>query len=454
MREDEGGCGDNKAAPGRTEGVAAGDGAGGATLVFEGTITRPSGGPLFRGGPSGSFGANDPETVSRRALLFRAGDYPDKNVTVTIADLDLIVARFAQDRVAVAGGAIVAPVKAEHRDSALDPLGETVALYRRGDALYGLLTFGRGMDAHLQERGAMALSVALVREPEARGGGFRLKEVSVVLTPRVAGAGFVAEEEDEAAHEARPVSDINGGDVLAPMDAAGARGLGFGGGGADGPRFPFSPGVGAGQSVSLMATAAAFAQNNGGDADKNAASGEGQAETTPRPLPPQRATPPPPTPTTGETLVRLRASGRLTPAMEPHARALLSLASLLPPLADGVSAPPTPASPPLAAVRFAASANENNGDGAKDSASDAGANAALLGETVAFHVAGLLDALPPVQPRAPVLGFTVTGAGGAFRGFSGAGNENPVPETVRQVAESVGADARRVWREMTGQGQG
>lgn len=125
-----------------------------------------------------------PRRIHRAALLFEAGDYPDKGVAVTEADLDRIIARFEESGRCV-------PVKVEHRDSALDPLGETVHLYRENNALYGMLAFGAGMDAHLRERNVSHLSVALWREPDETGGGFSLREVSVVLTPRVPKAGFL-----------------------------------------------------------------------------------------------------------------------------------------------------------------------------------------------------------------------------------------------------------------------
>jgi hypothetical protein len=124
------------------------------------------------------------ENVHRPARLFVAGDYPDKGCSVTVADLDTIIARFN------AGGGVV-PVKTEHLDSPLDPLGDVVALYRQGDELYGMLCFSSGVNAHIEARGVQDLSIALVRESEADGGGFRLRETSLVFKGRVAGAGFL-----------------------------------------------------------------------------------------------------------------------------------------------------------------------------------------------------------------------------------------------------------------------
>ena len=120
--------------------------------------------------------------VRRPARLFVAGEYPDKGVTITADDLGRIVANF--NRAAGTG----VPVKIEHADTPLDPFGEVAALYVDGDELYGVLVFSVGMDAHIRERGVEHLSVALLREDD---GSFRLKEASLVFTPRVPSAGFL-----------------------------------------------------------------------------------------------------------------------------------------------------------------------------------------------------------------------------------------------------------------------
>jgi hypothetical protein len=119
--------------------------------------------------------------VRAPALLFTAGEYPDKAVTVTPDDLDAIIARFQ------AAGRAPVPVKAEHIDTPLDPFGEVVALHREGSHLYGTLVFSEGVYQHIRERGVRNLSVALVRDAE----GFALKEASLVFQGRVPGAGFL-----------------------------------------------------------------------------------------------------------------------------------------------------------------------------------------------------------------------------------------------------------------------
>ena len=123
------------------------------------------------------------DKVRRPARLFVAGDYPDKGVSVTAEDLAGIVANFNTAKNAPV------PVKTEHIDTVLDPLGEVAALYVDGNELYGVLSFSAGVDQHIRERGVQHLSVSLLREED---GSFRLKETSLVFTPRVATAGFLS----------------------------------------------------------------------------------------------------------------------------------------------------------------------------------------------------------------------------------------------------------------------
>jgi hypothetical protein len=132
-----------------------------------------------------TFSAAEPvigNKVRRPARLFVAGDYPDKGVTITADDLQKIVANFSAAKNPV-------PVKTEHSDTPLDPLGEVVALYVDGEELYGVLVFSSGMDSHIRERGVEHLSIALIREED---GSFRLKETSLVFSPRVPTAGFLS----------------------------------------------------------------------------------------------------------------------------------------------------------------------------------------------------------------------------------------------------------------------
>ncbi len=122
---------------------------------------------------------SEEEMLSERpARLLETGEYADKSLTVTEDDLDAIVSRFTAGL----------PVKVEHLDSPLDPLGRVVRVWREGNALFGTLAFPDDLGGFLRRRGAAKLSVGLTREPLA------LKEVSLVLKPRVASAAFLSAE--------------------------------------------------------------------------------------------------------------------------------------------------------------------------------------------------------------------------------------------------------------------
>jgi len=68
----------------------------------------------------------------RDALLLECGIYPDKGLSVTEEDLDGIVARFSADG---------APIKVEHMDTPLDPLGRVQRIWREGSTLMAKLLF-------------------------------------------------------------------------------------------------------------------------------------------------------------------------------------------------------------------------------------------------------------------------------------------------------------------------
>ena len=114
----------------------------------------------------------------RPARLLETGEYPDKQLSLTESDLDGIVARFTAGL----------PVKVEHVDSPLDPLGRVVRVWREGNTLLGILAFPDDLAGFLRRRGAAKLSVGLTREPLA------LQEVSLVLKPRVASAALMGTE--------------------------------------------------------------------------------------------------------------------------------------------------------------------------------------------------------------------------------------------------------------------
>jgi len=128
---------------------------------------------------------SEEEMLSERpARLLEVGEYPDKSLSLTESDLDGIVARFTAGL----------PVKVEHMDSPLDPLGRVQRVWREGNALLGVLAFPDDLAGFLRRRGAAKLSVGLSREPLA------LLEVSLVLKPRVASAAFMGAENANAAN--------------------------------------------------------------------------------------------------------------------------------------------------------------------------------------------------------------------------------------------------------------
>ena len=88
--------------------------------------------------------------IEKDAKIFEAGEYPDKQLTVTESDLDEIVGSFTE-----------APVKVEHTDSPLDPLGAVKRIWRRGRELYARLAFPQDLAAFRERRGIRKLSVAL-----------------------------------------------------------------------------------------------------------------------------------------------------------------------------------------------------------------------------------------------------------------------------------------------------
>ena len=91
----------------------------------------------------------------RDALLLECGIYPDKGLSVTETDLDGIVARFSADG---------APIKVEHMDTPLDPLGRVQRIWREGSTLMAKLLFPEDLAGFLRRRGVQKLSVGLSRE--------------------------------------------------------------------------------------------------------------------------------------------------------------------------------------------------------------------------------------------------------------------------------------------------
>ena len=124
-------------------------------------------------------------SAEREALLLECGSYPDKGLVVTEDDLDGIVGRFSSDG---------APIKVEHMDTPLDPLGRVEKVWRDGSVLMAKLLFPPDLASFLKRRGVQKLSVGLTREAAGLvGAGLSLAEVSLVLKPRVAAAAMFSE---------------------------------------------------------------------------------------------------------------------------------------------------------------------------------------------------------------------------------------------------------------------
>ncbi len=116
------------------------------------------------------------EYVERDAMLFEAGDYPDKGLSVTEEDIE---------RLARTQGEV--PIYVEHAESPIK-LGKVAQLYRKGKQLWGKLLLLPEANALIEKLGVKGLSVRVPRTLE------RLIEVSVTGSPRVKGAQVFAEE--------------------------------------------------------------------------------------------------------------------------------------------------------------------------------------------------------------------------------------------------------------------
>lgn len=123
--------------------------------------------------------SEDGEVVERECLLFEAGSYPDKGVTLSEDDL----------RTIAANSAATIPVKIEHlAESPFDSaLGVMTRLRVIGSQLWGTLRQPIEAWRFAQRAGAKALSVAL------DVAGRRIVETSFVRHPRIANAQVFCE---------------------------------------------------------------------------------------------------------------------------------------------------------------------------------------------------------------------------------------------------------------------
>jgi hypothetical protein len=121
--------------------------------------------------------------VERDALLFRAGSYPDKDIEITEDDLDRMVENYTP-----------VLIKVEHTDTPLR-FGVVTKIWRVGRELLGRLAFNPLAWALARECGATKLSVAVRRDKSG------LEEVSLVSSPRIAGAAVFSQEAEVFAGE-------------------------------------------------------------------------------------------------------------------------------------------------------------------------------------------------------------------------------------------------------------
>jgi len=112
------------------------------------------------------------QTIEREAKLFEAGSYPDRGIEVTEEDLDRIIANTSE-----------APVRIEHSATPFDgALGVLKSVYRKGRELFGRLCFTQAAWELIKAANAKRLSVAILKDKSG------IAEVSLVREPRIADA--------------------------------------------------------------------------------------------------------------------------------------------------------------------------------------------------------------------------------------------------------------------------
>ena len=110
--------------------------------------------------------------VEREAMLFEAGDYPDKQISISEED----IAKLASDSADI-------PVKIEHADSVLDGvIGTLKQVWADGKRLLGKIQFTDEAWALISKAGAKCLSIGLSKDKS------KILEVSLVKFPRIADA--------------------------------------------------------------------------------------------------------------------------------------------------------------------------------------------------------------------------------------------------------------------------
>jgi hypothetical protein len=120
--------------------------------------------------------------VNRDAKIFEAGEYPDKEFNVTEDDLDNIISNY--------DFAKPAPIKVEHGDSLLDGLlGGLTNIWRQGKDLFGTLSFTDEAWGLVKQIPKITLSSGVYKNKSG------IKEVSLAKEPRVEDAAVFSGEE-------------------------------------------------------------------------------------------------------------------------------------------------------------------------------------------------------------------------------------------------------------------
>jgi hypothetical protein len=132
---------------------------------------------LWNADSVGSSAPRSPEAIRRRAKLFEAGRYEDRNLEITPSDLSRLAQAFSNP----------IPILTEHGETPLS-LGELVEMEALGRELYGTLAFSPEAHALIERCGARALSVGLAPDLS------EVREVSLVRNPRVADARLFASD--------------------------------------------------------------------------------------------------------------------------------------------------------------------------------------------------------------------------------------------------------------------
>lgn len=119
--------------------------------------------------------AHDERWIERRAKLFEAGEYPDKDLTVTSEQLAALCQNFGEP----------VPVLIEHASSPLE-LGFLTSVEAIGNELFGQVSLTPEANALIERSGARSLSIGIAPDLS------RIVEVSLVENPRVPSAKLFA----------------------------------------------------------------------------------------------------------------------------------------------------------------------------------------------------------------------------------------------------------------------